>query len=120
MAKQQQESVGLNTTPFWFTNATFKDNELGDALKRTQAAFEDGMRTLSDEALHFMRERLDHSSEAVNKLRECKDIPGLLSVQQKWFTDMARDYYEESVRFGEVMRKFISDGFPNGDVTPPK
>lgn len=120
MAKQQQESESLQTTPFWFANNALKDNELGEALKRTQAAFEDGMRTLSDEALHFMRERLDHSSEAVSKLRDCKDIPSLLSVQQKWFADLARDYYEESVRFGEVMRKFISDGFPNGDATPPK
>src|SRR5215831_16026338 len=113
MAKQERETE--NTIPFWFSGSVLNDTELSQSFKRSQAAFEDGMRTLSDEALHFMRERLDHSSEALEKFRDAKDIAGLLSVQQKWFADLARDYYEETMRISDVMRKIMTDGLPNGE-----
>jgi hypothetical protein len=118
MAKHERESEATKATPFWFSGSVLKDADFSDSLKRTQAAFEDGMRTLSDEALHFMRERLDHSSEALEKFRDAKDVASVLSVQQKWFADLARDYYEETMRVSEVMRKIIAEGFPNGDAQP--
>jgi hypothetical protein len=110
MAKQKDESEVLQT-PFWFNGTALPEKNFSESMKRTQTAFEDGFRTLSDEALHFVRERLDHSSEAIAKCSECKDIPALLAVQQKWFADMARDYYEESMRMGDVMRKIFAAGF---------
>lgn len=115
MAKQERETEMTSTIPFWFSGSALNEGTLSESFKRTQVAFEDGMRTLSDEALHFMRERLDHSSEALEKFRDAKDIAGLLSVQQKWFADLARDYYEETMRISEVMRKVITDGLPNGE-----
>ena len=115
MAKQERETENTSTIPFWFSGSALNESDLSESFKRTQAAFEGGMRTLSDEALHFMRERLDHSSEALEKFRDARDIAGLLSVQQKWFADLARDYYEETMRVGEVMRKIMTDGLPNGE-----
>lgn len=115
MAKQERETEHNNAIPFWFSGSTLNESELTESFKRTQAAFEDGMRTLSDEALHFMRERLEHSSEALEKFRDAKDIAGLLSVQQKWFADLARDYYEETMRVSDVMRKIVTNGLPNGE-----
>src|SRR5258708_17381560 len=110
MATQKHASEGQQN-PFWFNNAAITDKGFAESMKRTQSAFEDGFRTLSDETLHFVRERLDHCSEAIEKCRECKDVPSLLAVPQKWFADMTRDYYEESMRMGDLMRKVFADGF---------
>lgn len=118
MSKQTSDSKGLQN-PFWFNAAALSDEKLSESMKRTQSAFEDGFKTLSDETLQFVRERLDHCSEAIENCRACKDVPSLLAVQQKWFTDMTRDYYEESVRMGDLMRKMFTNGFVTEHTAQP-
>ncbi len=68
------------------------------------------MQGMHEESLRFVNRRLEHASHAIESTRDCRDVGGLLAVQQEWFVDMARDYAEQSSRLAEMMRELLEEG----------
>jgi chromosome segregation ATPase len=68
------------------------------------------MHAVQEESLNLVNRRLEHTSHAIESSRECEGLSGLLSVQQEWMVDFARDYAEHGKRFAEIMRGAAQDG----------
>ncbi len=105
-AKREALDLGAFNGPF------------GDALERSRTAFEKTMKSLQDESLQFVKTRMDHTTKLIEESRHCDNMFELFAVQQKWMTNLARDYYEEGIRFGHVMQDWVRDAaqFKLGDV----
>ncbi len=89
----------------------------GHMMKDAQTAFETGCRSLSEESWQFVQQRFERNSEALQRYRDCKDIPSFFVAQQRWFTDTTRDYFDEAMRMGEVARKMLANSMPaHGDT----
>jgi hypothetical protein len=88
--------------------------------EHNRGMFEKMLLAMQEESLRFVNLRLEHTSKAIQSTRECHGLTGLLSVQHDWLVDIARDYAEESRRFGDVMRDIAQEG-TNGlaDVAAP-
>jgi hypothetical protein len=55
--------------------------------------------------LRFMNMRLEHTSRAFERSRECQGIQAFFTLQHDWLMDIARDYAELNKRFGEVFHE---------------
>lgn len=66
--------------------------ESGRALVQEMALF------AKDESLRFVNLRLERNGAALDKLQNCRGIPGLIGVQQEWLRDLLQDYAGQSMR----------------------
>jgi hypothetical protein len=78
-------------------------------LEHNRTIFEKMMLAMQEESLRFVNLRMEHTSKALQNSRDCHGLPGLLTVQHDWLVDAARDYAEESKRFGDVMRDIAAE-----------
>jgi hypothetical protein len=79
-------------------------------MDQNWSMFQKIMHAVQEESLSLVNRRLEHTSHAIESSRECEGISGLISVQQEWMLDFARDYAEHSKRFAEIMRGAAEDG----------
>ena len=98
---------GAFTSPF--ESLTKFNDTFETALNRSRAAFETGLKALQEESVQFMNRRMEHTSRTVEEAQRCRNALDLLAAQQKWAAEFARDYFEESARFGEVMQKWMRE-----------
>jgi hypothetical protein len=49
--------------------------------------------------------RLEHTSRALERSRECQGLSSLLTLQHEWLMDVARDYIELNKRFSDVVQE---------------
>lgn len=56
-----------------------------------------------EEMSRFLSHRFGKDAKAIHAAAGCKDIPALLSVQQKWANEMVNDYLEQSSRMVTVV-----------------
>jgi hypothetical protein len=93
-----------------FAQFAAADGAFGEMMQVSKFMFRDRLRALTSENRQFVARRLQHTREAMERYVKCTDTAGLAAVQQKWFADLARDYYEEAARMGEASRKIIARG----------
>jgi len=74
---------------FTALNGTFSD-----AVHRGRTTFETALMTFQEESFHFMNRRFEHNSHAVEENQHCKNMTDFLSAQQKWATELSKDYYK--------------------------
>ena len=67
--------------------------------------FEEMFKKTQEEQLRFVNKRLERTSRALEKLRECQGISGLIATEQQWIVDTARDYFENAERVGGIFRE---------------
>lgn len=79
------------------------------ALEHNRAIYEKMVHAMQEESLKFINLRLEHNARAIESARDCQGISGLLTVQNEWLTDLARDYTEQSRHFGELVRELAED-----------
>ena len=84
---------------------TTVNNSLIKALEQNRAITQNLLKAMQEESLRFMNTRLEHTSRTVEKSRECQGISQLITLQQDWLMDIARDYAELNKRFGEVLHE---------------
>ncbi|HTW36092.1 MAG TPA: hypothetical protein VMD53_15845 [Rhizomicrobium sp.] len=84
---------------------TTVNNSLMKALDQNRLITQNLMKAVQEESLRFMNTRLEHTSRAVEKSRECQGISQLIMLQHDWLMDIARDYAELNKRFGEVLHE---------------
>jgi hypothetical protein len=65
---------------------------------------------VQEESLNLVNRRLEHTSHAIENSRDHQGFSGLLSVQQEWMLDFARDYAEHGKRVVDIMRGAGEDG----------
>ncbi len=111
------KSVDENTT--LFSELAARSSAMTGLLKTSQESLENSVRAMTDETLNFINQRLQRNSDTIALYRGCKDVNEFLAAQQKWFSDLAHDYYEESVRLGEVTRKLFADGMSAAEAPQP-
>jgi hypothetical protein len=75
--------------------------------------FQKLMHAMREESVDFVNRRLEQTSQAIENSRDCNRISDLLSVQQEWMLNFARDYVEQTKRFGELVRDLAQDGTAN-------
>lgn len=56
-----------------------------------------------EEMSRFLSHRFGKDARALHAAAGCKDVPTLLSVQQKWANEMVSDYLEQSSRMVTVV-----------------
>lgn len=108
--KNTHPAAPETNTPPWLDSMVSPGGPFGNAVKNAQSSLEDSFRAMSDETLQFINRRMEHNSEIIEQCRDCRDMGALVAAQQKWFADLAQDYYDEALRMGEVTRKFLANG----------
>jgi Phasin protein len=81
------------------------NNSLMKAFEQNRVITQNLFKAMQEESLRFMNTRLEHTSRAFEKSRECQGIPQLVTLQHDWLMDIARDYAELNKRFGEVLQE---------------
>jgi hypothetical protein len=76
--------------------------------------FEEMFKKAHEEQLRFVSKRLERTGRALESLRECQGISGLIATEQQWIVDTARDYFENAERFGGIFRELAQK---NADET---
>jgi len=79
-------------------------------MDQNWSAFQKILHAMQEESLNLVNRRLEHTSHAIESSRDCQGFSGLLSVQQEWMLDFARDYAEHNKRFVDIMRGAAEDG----------
>lgn len=80
------------------------------AIDRNRAIAQHLMHTMQEESLRFVNLRLERTSQALEKGRECQGVSDLITLQHNWLLDVARDYAELNKRFGEVLQEMAAHG----------
>lgn len=78
-------------------------------MERNRTIAERMVLAVQEESLRFVNLRLERTSKAIRDSRECHGLTGLIGVQHEWLVDAARDYVEESRRFGDVIREIAAE-----------
>jgi hypothetical protein len=68
------------------------------------------MQAMQEESMRFMNTRIEHTSQALERSRECQGLAGFFTVQQDWLADMAHDYAEFNKRCGELFQETAEHG----------
>jgi hypothetical protein len=95
--------------PFGFGTLAIFNGSLANAMNHNRTLFEHTMRAWHQEALRFINRRLEENANAIEGCQDCDNLADLLALQQKWLAQAALDFYDESVRAGEAMRKLATE-----------
>jgi hypothetical protein len=103
------------------TDTNAATSQLGNCL--TQAA--EGQRQLLQEMASFARNeaarfanlRLEHNGEALEKMQNCRGLPGLIGVQQEWLRAFVEDYLGQQMRLAGAFRGLAHDALTSAAET---
>ena len=83
-------------------------SQLSESVAQTaesqRALFQDITHFAKEESLRFMNLRLERNGAALDKLQNCRGLPGLLGVQQEWLRDLVQDYMSQNMRLAGAFR----------------
>ena len=79
------------------------NNSFMKAIDQNRMIAQNLMRAMQEESLRFMNQRLEHTSRAFERSRECEGFSQFLNLQQDWLMDCARDYAEFNKRCSDVL-----------------
>lgn len=68
------------------------------------------LHTMQEQSLEFFNRSLEHTGQAIESCRDCRDLSELMSVQQDWMLNFVHDYAERTKRFTDMMRELADDG----------
>jgi hypothetical protein len=80
------------------------DRAVGAAIAQNRALMESAG-FLRDESFRFFNLRLERARHAMAQLGECRDLPGLMAVQQEWVGDLVRDCADQGQRTQRLWRQ---------------
>lgn len=83
------------------------------AFDQNRSIMQHLMRAMQEESLRFVNMRFEHTSRAIERSRELQGMAGLISLQQDWFMDAARDFAEFNKRCGEALHEVAEHGIEN-------
>jgi hypothetical protein len=80
------------------------------AMNGNKNFMEIACRATQQQMLDFIIQRLHHTEQALEECKSCKDPLSMAGVQQKWFAETVKDYFEHSSQVGEKMRDTMVEG----------
>ena len=90
--------------------ANILDGSLAKVVEHNKLLMEKMVHAIQEESPRFVNHRLECTGNALEGLRDCGGVAGMMAVQNEYFFAIARDYLEGSRRFGEVMRDLAVTG----------
>jgi hypothetical protein len=102
---ESMEEAASNMTDQARDAFTTVNNSLMKAIDQNRSIAQNMMKAMQEESLRFMNARMEHTSRAIERSRECQGFSSFLMLQQDWLMDFARDYAELNKRFGEVFHE---------------
>ena len=98
----------MNTDRFPDADSPKAVSQLSESVAQTaesqRALFQDMTHFAKEESLRFMNLRLERNGTALDKLQNCRGLPGLLGVQQEWLRDLVQDYMSQNMRLAGAFR----------------
>ena len=89
-------------------NTTDAPSQLGDCLAQVAESqrrlFQEMASFVRGEASRFANLRLERNGEALEKMQNCRGLPGLISVQQEWLRALVEDYLGQQMRLAGAFR----------------
>jgi len=98
-------------------NLAFIHTSFSRIFEQNSQIFEQMMRAAHEESLRFVNKRLERTSHALEDCRQVDGFPGLMRIQQEWLLKLAEDYFEETQRFGDILRDFATTATGNTIAT---
>jgi polysaccharide deacetylase 2 family uncharacterized protein YibQ len=89
------------------------NNSLMKAFDQNRSIMQQLMRAMQEESLRFVNLRFEHTTRAIERSRDLQGLSGLITLQQDWLMDAARDFAEFNKRFGEVLHEVAEHGVDN-------
>jgi hypothetical protein len=103
--EQDMSKSGNDHSPHASTTSNaFSDTSLGN-MRTLTGQGQTYLRSVArwhEEMSRFLSHRFGKDARALHAAAGCKDVPTLLSVQQKWANEMVSDYLEQSSRMVTV------------------
>ncbi len=69
---------------------------------RNRAALEKMARVAQEETLHFLHQNLERNVRALERLRECRGVSGVIEVENEWLTGLVCDSIEQTQRMASL------------------
>ena len=79
------------------------------AMNGNKNFMETAYRATQQQMLDFIIQRLHHTEQALEDCKTCKDPLSIASVQQKWFAETVKDYFEQGSKVGETIRDTMAE-----------
>jgi polysaccharide deacetylase 2 family uncharacterized protein YibQ len=89
------------------------NNSLMKAFDQNRSIIQQLMRAMQEESLRFVNLRFEHTTRAIERSRDLQGLSGLITLQQDWLMDAARDFADFNKRFGEVLHEVAEHGVDN-------
>lgn len=90
------------------TDTSAPASQLGDCMAQAAESqrqlFQEMADFARDETARFLNLRLEHNSQALEKMQNCHGLPGLIGVQQEWLRGLFEDYMSEQMRLASAFR----------------
>lgn len=81
------------------------DRAFAAAVEHNQALMESAAGFLRAESFRFLNRRADSNRAALERLAECRGVPGMLTVQKDWLGDLMQDYAALGQRQSELWQQ---------------
>jgi hypothetical protein len=83
---------------------------IAKVMDQNRMMFQKMLHAMQEESLRFVNRRLECTSRAIEHSRDCRGVTGLMTVQQEYLMDLARDYAEQTRRLTDLLRELAEDG----------
>jgi hypothetical protein len=80
---------------------------IADAVGKGASIFGRGFASMQQESLRFMNQRFEDNIKTAGEVGNCKTLPDLLALQQKWLAGMSRAYTDEWHRYNALMADLV-------------
>lgn len=94
------------------------NTSLMNALDQNRVVAQNLMRAVQEESLRFVNARLEHTTRAFERSKDCQGISALITLQHDWLLDAARDYAELNKRFSDVLHGAAESGVESTAAMP--
>jgi hypothetical protein len=91
-------------------SANLFDSPLGKVVEHNRLVLEKLTHAMQEESLRFVNHRLECTGRALEGLRNCEGVTGMMAVHNEYLVGVAQDYLEGSRRFGEILRELAFSG----------
>ena len=79
------------------------------AATYNRAVIEDFSRYMREESLRFLKQRMERTGVALEKLSNCQDMKAAIGIHQEWLNDLVEDMTAQGMRNTEKFRTISAD-----------
>lgn len=77
--------------------------------ERNRAVLEKMARITQEETLHTLNQNLERNVRALERLRDCHGLSGVVEIHNEWVTGVMRDSIDQTQRMAKLWWRFAED-----------